>query len=264
MADRTGLVVIGECPAVGQNKFRGADPVFTSERIANEALLNHKNCLTEMIERDYHHPSVVMWSLGNEPATGDDGSEAYFKEVFAHTRKLDPHRPLTVVETIWWNSTKASKFSDVILINRYFGWYLDTGHLPLIQAELKKDLVAWHEEYNKPVLIAEYGADTIPGLHHNPPIMFSEEFQEEFLRLYHEVFDECPWVIGEHVWNFADFATKQGTTRAGGNKKGIFTRERHPKAAARLLRDRWAKKVAFTPSLRNSPSPITAGKNGSA
>jgi beta-glucuronidase len=243
MADRTGLVVIGECPAVGQNKFRGADPVFVEGRINGASLIQHKKTLGEMIHRDRHHPCIVMWSLGNEPASGDEGAEAYFAEVTDHTRKLDAYRPLTIVETIWWNNTRVAKFCDVICINRYFGWYLKTGHLPLIQEELKKDLENWHREYNKPVIIAEYGADTVAGLHQHPPVMFSEEFQEEFLRLYHEVFDQCPWVVGEHVWNFADFATKQGTSRVGGNRKGIFTRERQPKAAARLLRERWLRKA---------------------
>ena len=48
-----------------------------------------------------------------------------------------------------------------------------------------------------------------------------------------------PFVIGEHVWNFADFATKQGITRFDGNRKGVFTRDRRPKMAAHWLRDAW-------------------------
>ncbi len=41
------------------------------------------------------------------------------------------------------------------------------------------------------------------------------------------------------IWNFADFMTKQGFTRAVGNKKGIFTRQRQPKASAHTLRKRY-------------------------
>jgi hypothetical protein len=47
-------------------------------------------------------------------------------------------------------------------------------------------------------------------------------------------------VVGEHVWNFADFKTAQNFPRAGGNKKGAFTRDRQPKMVAHLLRRRWA------------------------
>ena len=53
------------------------------------------------------------------------------------------------------------------------------------------------------------------------------------------MFDATDFVIGEQVWAFADFQTKQGLNRVDGNKKGIFTRNRQPKMAAYLLRDRW-------------------------
>ncbi|MNZ97314.1 Beta-glucuronidase [compost metagenome] len=69
--------------------------------------------------------------------------------------------------------------------------------------------------------------------------MFTEEFQSEFLRANHEVFDEFSNFVGEHVWNFADFSTSQGIFRVQGNKKGIFTRDRKPKLAAHELRKRW-------------------------
>jgi beta-glucuronidase len=48
-----------------------------------------------------------------------------------------------------------------------------------------------------------------------------------------------PAVVGEHVWNFADFATGPGITRVDGNRKGVFTRDRRPKSAAFTLRRRW-------------------------
>ena len=49
------------------------------------------------------------------------------------------------------------------------------------------------------------------------------------------------WFIGEHIWNFADFMTKQEPRRVAGNKKGLFTRERQPKMSAHLLRSRYWK-----------------------
>ncbi len=41
------------------------------------------------------------------------------------------------------------------------------------------------------------------------------------------------------MWNFADFMTTPGIMRVGGNKKGMFTRDRRPKKAAYDVRDRW-------------------------
>ncbi len=61
----------------------------------------------------------------------------------------------------------------------------------------------------------------------------------EALEEHFEVFDSMEFVIGEHVWNFADFQTKQGLTRFRGNRKGVFTKDRQPKLAAHYLRKRW-------------------------
>ena len=55
----------------------------------------------------------------------------------------------------------------------------------------------------------------------------------------HRVFDRIDAVVGEHVWNFADFTTTSCIMRVGGNKKGAFTRDRQPKTAAFALRRRW-------------------------
>jgi len=57
--------------------------------------------------------------------------------------------------------------------------------------------------------------------------------------MYHRVHDRIPAIVGEQVWNFADFQTKNGFARVDGNKKGVFTRDRRPKAAAHALRARW-------------------------
>ena len=69
--------------------------------------------------------------------------------------------------------------------------------------------------------------------------MWSEEYQQEYLERQHRAFDSCPSVVGEQMWNFADFQTSEGLFRVDGNRKGAFTRTRQPKAAAHLLRQRW-------------------------
>ena len=75
-----------------------------------------------------------------------------------------------------------------------------------------------------------------------PSEAFSEEYQAEFLQTTCEVLDSLPFMAGEHVWNLADFKTKQGVIRVRGNRKGVFTRERQPKMAAHWLRRRWQEK----------------------
>jgi beta-glucuronidase len=128
---------------------------------------------------------------------------------------------------------------DVVMLNRYFGWYANPGDLAGAEAALQAELTAWVAAYDKPIVFTEYGADTMPGVHDVVPNMWSEEYQVELLAMCHRVFDRFDAVVGEHVWNFADFATAPGVMRVDGNKKGVFTRERRPKAAAHLLRQRW-------------------------
>jgi beta-glucuronidase len=102
----------------------------------------------------------------------------------------------------------------------------------------------WQDKYDQPIIMTEYGADTIAGLHSVLAVPFSEEFQVDMLDVYHRVFDRIEAMAGEHVWNFADFQTSIGIRRVDGNKKGVFTRDRKPKAAAHNLKKRWTSMAA--------------------
>jgi beta-glucuronidase len=143
------------------------------------------------------------------------------------------------------------QFADVISINRYTGWYSDDGRLDQIYGTILGDIEYTRRHFpTKPILVSEYGADTVPGLHNDPPLMFTEEYQKEFYSAYHDVFDnvssilhpDTGFFIGELPWNMFDFATDQTTNRVGGlNRKGLFTRQRQPKAAAFLIKSRYEK-----------------------
>jgi beta-glucuronidase len=239
MADRRGIVIIDEVPAVGMNTFKGDDKVFTDERVNADSQAHHLEVVEALIARDKNHPSVVMWSVGNEPASAEEGAPAYFAPIFARVRELDPTRPVTCVEVVDAPLNRNAHLSDVILVNRYDSWYWHPGRLQVVEQTLEKGLAGWYERFGKPVVISEFGADTIAGMHQLPAVMFTEEYQREFVKRFHAVFDRLPFVVGEHIWNFADFGTKQGITRVGGNKKGIFTRQRQPKSVAFDVRDRW-------------------------
>ena len=58
-----------------------------------------------------------------------------------------------------------AKYTDFQCINRYYGWYQDTGHLETISTQLSYDLENWYKILQKPIMVTEYGADTVPGLH---------------------------------------------------------------------------------------------------
>eukprot|EP01121_Diplochlamys_sp_Union-15-3_P011880 TRINITY_DN3483_c0_g1_i2.p1 TRINITY_DN3483_c0_g1~~TRINITY_DN3483_c0_g1_i2.p1 ORF type:complete len:519 (-),score=70.81 TRINITY_DN3483_c0_g1_i2:444-1856(-) len=91
MADRLGYLVIGEPGAIGMN---------IAEFFSNQTLEFHKGIMKDMINRDKNHPSVVMWSLANEPCCECQEAAYYFKSLSDYTRSLDPNRPITVVQGI--------------------------------------------------------------------------------------------------------------------------------------------------------------------
>ncbi|WP_182358947.1 beta-glucuronidase [Tomitella gaofuii] len=247
-ADRHGIVVIDEVAAVGLNLGVAsglfgteAKRTFSPEYINDETQAVHKEHIRELIARDKNHPSVVMWSIANEPGSHEDGSREYFEPLVTLTRELDPTRPVTFVNMMLAvaGQDRISDLFDVLCLNRYYGWYVDTGDLEAAEAGLEQELSQWQEMYGKPMIMTEYGADTMQGMHSVWDTPWTEEYQVALLDMFHRVHDRIPAMIGEHVWNFADFQTSAGIIRVDGNKKGVFTRDRKPKAAAHALRRRW-------------------------
>lgn len=55
----------------------------------------------------------------------------------------------------------------------------------------------------------------------------------------HRVFDGIPNLVGEQVWNFADFETNLMILRVQGNHKGLFSRNRQPKQVVKEFKKRW-------------------------
>jgi beta-glucuronidase len=231
LADRLGFLVIDETPAVG---------LFFDQNGLERRLALCRQYTQEMIARDKNRPSVIMWSLANEPHSRHPAAKAFFRELYDLAKSLDSTRPVTLVSHVGVGEEEAFEFCDVVCLNRYYGWYSQPGRLVEGCALLSEELDALHAKYPKPLLLTEFGADTIPGCHAQPPEMFSEEYQAEMLTRYIEVLSNKPWVVGQHVWNLCDFKTVQSVLRFGGmNMKGVFTRDRRPKLAAHRLRELW-------------------------
>lgn len=237
LADKMGILVINEMPAVGLN-FWSNRQVFNKDTVNQESKEVYIKQFNELIERDKNHPSIIMYSLANESNTHEEFALEYFEDIFTHARtKTD--LPLMIVEWVGAKDNKVAHLADIIGINRYISWYHDFADLDVIKEKLTKDLTEYHDKFQKPLVLTEFGADTITGLHQLPSVAFSEEFQIEFIEEYMKVINTLDYVIGEHVWNFADFSTKQGLTRINGNKKGVFSRERQPKMIAHWLKKAW-------------------------
>jgi beta-glucuronidase len=248
LADREGMLVIDEIPAV---KLYFGD----SDANIQARLEQCRQDILELVTRDKNHPSVLMWSLANEPTSNrfinsggadlplnDDykaKGRSFFESLFGYARTLDATRPFTITAM---SATEPAWFelSDVICLNRYNGWYLHPGDPAAGGTLLGPEVDALHARLGKPIMLTEFGADTIAGVHAEPPEMWSEEYQAALLDA---VLDACasrPFIVGTQFWVLCDFKTPQAVGRAGGmNLKGVFTRDRRPKLAAHALRRRW-------------------------
>jgi beta-glucuronidase len=246
MADREGILVIDEIPAVGLY-FQGDDGEFQQRQAMCKQYIN------ELITRDKNHPSVVMWSVANEPfppnislspkdiKPADPKSITAFEELFKLVKEKDPTRLATLVG-VMGGPIEWLALADITCINRYWGWYTNPGDIKTGAEMLSKELDELYAKLKKPIIITEFGADTYPGMHSDQPEMFTEEYQMEFIKAYLDVAATKDFVSGMHVWAFSDFKTGQGIIRFGGmNYKGVFTRDRKPKMAAHFLRSRWKK-----------------------
>ena len=248
LADREGFLIIDEIPTVSM-QFENDENVAERLRVAQQQL-------DELIARDKNHPSVVMWSVANEPMPASFGLNTIgdiavedpsvergqkFLDTLIHRAKaLDPTRPVTMVG-VMGGPENWLRESDVVSINRYWGWYILGGQLEEAFAKLEGELDHLWEKFGKPIVMTEFGADTMAGMHGQPNVMWTEEYQADYIRGHLEIAARKAFVAGMHVWNFADFAAVQSIMRVGGlNMKGVFTRIRTPKMAAHVLREFWA------------------------
>ncbi|HEL0709804.1 TPA: beta-glucuronidase [Streptococcus equi subsp. zooepidemicus] len=247
LADRMGIMVVDEVPAVGlfQNFTASLDlsPKDNGTWSVMKTKEAHEQAIRELVKRDKNHPSVVMWVVANEPASHEEGAHEYFEPLIALYKALDPQqRPVTLVNLLLAtpDRDKVMDLVDVISLNRYYAWYVDHGDLTKGEVGLRQELLEWQKKFpNKPILMTEYGADTLPGLHSMWDIPYTEEFQCRFYEMSHRVFDEIPNLVGEQVWNFADFETNLMIFRIQGNHKGLFSRNRQPKHVVGLFKERW-------------------------
>jgi beta-galactosidase len=65
---------------------------------------------TEMVKQNYNHPSIVLWSVGNEAASEPAD------QCVPLVKALDPSRPVVVANML-------SKLADFKAANEYPGWY---------------------------------------------------------------------------------------------------------------------------------------------
>src|SRR5436305_6197937 len=99
---------------------------FSPETVNDQTREVHAQAIRELVARDKNHPSVVLWSIANEPESDTEASLAYFEPLFALARELDPTRPVGIANMGWapHGRDRLQALADVVMLKRYYGWYL--------------------------------------------------------------------------------------------------------------------------------------------
>ena len=150
--------------------------------------------LTDMVRRDFNHPSIVMWSTGNEIIERDGRSDAAeLAERMVNTvRALDGTRPVTNALCDLWEERKPENTQE--FLRSRFAEKTAGFSAPL-------DVVGWN------YLLQWYGeaGNMYPGR----VICGTETFPKDAFE-YWEAVEQYPHVIGDFVWTSLDYLGEAG------------------------------------------------------
>ncbi|WP_299313184.1 glycoside hydrolase family 2 TIM barrel-domain containing protein [uncultured Aquimarina sp.] len=254
MCDELGILIWDELPwcrgGIGNEKWK----------------TNTKNMLSEIINQNYNHPSVIIWSLGNEiywlPDFEDGDNEEklneFLKELNTLSHTLDPTR-MTAIRKYYAGSDIVDVFSPSI----WSGWY--SGSYTTYEKALKKYI----KEYDH-FIHAEYGGSSHYARHTENPIDgqgamdpdgwteaitqtsvtniakigdWSENYIVDLFDWHLKIAETNISFVGNVQWAFKDFGTplRPENDIPYVNQKGIMDREGNPKDSYYVFKSYWAK-----------------------
>ena len=219
-ADKNGLLIIAEAGNWQMTPRQMADPVMRAK---------FQSQMKEMIERDWNHPCIIAYSMGNEFQAQTPEGQAWVRDMSAFTKTIDTTRLITFASyTVFRDyvqkpEDEASRYVDFISANIY------GNHGKLLQKV--------HSVYpNKPIYISEFG------------MRFNAAGREEDRVVYFqkamEAFRQCDYLVGASVWTLNDYQSRfPGTDADGYRAWGLITPTRTLRESYLYLQEAFAPAV---------------------
>lgn len=218
LADKYGMLIISEA----------GNWQLTPNQMDNENVRNNfRKQFRSMAERDWNHPSIIAYSVGNEYRSLEEAGQRWTKDMIAYARELDPTRLYTFA-TMFLNSLpkqpqdEASQYVDFVSTNTYGNHAKSLDHI--------------HSLYpDKPILISEWGlradskVESVPGLRQFSEHDFgsSEVVQARHVSDVAAEIRKRPYIIGASWWSYNDYQSRhQGTNSNGYRPWGIVRPDR--------------------------------------
>ena len=223
-ADRMGLLVWSENPVYWALQFDNPEVLAKAEQQLDEEIGTSRN-----------HASIILWSMANEtPST--EARTRFIETLAARARSLDSSRLITAALLVRAEGhTKIvddplGKTLDVIGINEYIGWYEGSPETA--------DVTQWSIDYQKPLIVSEFGGGAKAGLHGGANDRWTEEFQASIYRHQLGMLNRIGQLRGMSPWLLMDFRSPNRPLvgiQDEFNRKGLISDQGEKKQAFFIL-----------------------------
>jgi len=226
-ADRLGLLLWEEVPVYWNNEWTNPHTIGLAEEE-----------MRDLVDRDKNRAAVILWSVGNETPVVPDRL-TFLKTLADYTRGLDPTRLITAASNaVSRPAPEERAFSDplaqdldVIGMNEYVGWYDGTPE--------SMDHMRWEiADPNKPLIVSEFGAGAVYGMHGDAGARWTEEYQADVFRRQIAMLQKIPYLAGMSPWVLMDFHSPRrflSGIQDYYNRKGVISNRGQKKEAFYVL-----------------------------